>query len=275
MSYLADLPARYRVILCDLWGCVHDGVHVFPGVIERLDSWREHGRLVVFLTNAPRPSSAVAAQLQRLGMPERLTRTIVSSGDAAIAWLKTEGAGRTLGFLGSAVDRDLMEAEGLVFDDSKANLVLCAGFDARGFNVDDYSAELAALRARGAEVLCLNPDRVVHRGGVAEPCAGALADAYAAIGGIVHWLGKPFPQIYDYALSVSASRTGRKVDRDEVIAIGDSIATDFAGAASAGIAFIFVSNGIDRAGYQAQAEALFDLAHRPGAKPVAVVEALA
>ena len=71
MSYLDALPARYRLILCDVWGVVHDGVTIFPGSAERLLQWEGEGRTVILLTNAPRTEEAVAAQLDRLGLPRR------------------------------------------------------------------------------------------------------------------------------------------------------------------------------------------------------------
>ena len=36
MSYLDALPDRYRLILCDIWGVIHDGVDLYPGATERL-----------------------------------------------------------------------------------------------------------------------------------------------------------------------------------------------------------------------------------------------
>ena len=35
MSYWDALPARYSVILCDIWGVVHDGVNLYPNAAER------------------------------------------------------------------------------------------------------------------------------------------------------------------------------------------------------------------------------------------------
>ena len=47
---------------------------------------------------------------------------------------------------------------------------------------------------------CLNPDRLVIRGGVPEACAGAIADIYQVLGGRVTWYGKPHQAIYAHAL---------------------------------------------------------------------------
>jgi ribonucleotide monophosphatase NagD (HAD superfamily) len=72
-------------------------------------------------------------------------------------------------------------------------------------------------------------------------CAGALADAYEALGGRTHWYGKPYPDIYDLALAL-----GGIEDRAQVLAVGDGLQTDMAGAAANGIDALFVAGGIHR-----------------------------
>ena len=85
----------------------------------------------------------------------------------------------------------------------------------------------------------LNPDRIVHHMGEVMVCAGALADAYEALGGCVIWYGKPYPAIYEHAL-----RLGGNPAKDAVLAIGDGLQTDMAGAAAFGIDAVFVAGGI-------------------------------
>ena len=47
MSILSKLPERYRLILCDLWGCVHNGHSLLPGALDRLAEWKDQGRTVL------------------------------------------------------------------------------------------------------------------------------------------------------------------------------------------------------------------------------------
>jgi HAD superfamily hydrolase (TIGR01459 family) len=115
---------------------------------------------------------------------------------------------------------------------------------------------------------CLNPDRVVIRGGVREACAGALADIYEALGGPVAWYGKPHPAIYAHAL-----RRAGDPPREAVLAVGDGLRTDILGAARMGFDAVFVSGGI-HAGEAFPA----DFGERYGLgdwQPVAVVDGLA
>ena len=77
------------------------------------------------------------------------------------------------------------------------------------------------------------------RGGVPEACAGALADLYEALGGVVTWYGKPHPAIYAHALGLAGNPPG-----DTVLAIGDALQTDMLGAARHGFDAVFVQGGI-------------------------------
>ena len=114
------------------------------------------------------------------------------------------------------------------------------------------------MRDRGATLLCFNPDLAVVRGGVVEPCAGALAARYEAMGGDVRAFGKPHAAIYDHALEVASERAGRPVRRDEVVAVGDGLRTDMLGAARAGLPFVLVTGGVDAEAARRHGDALLD-----------------
>jgi HAD superfamily hydrolase (TIGR01459 family) len=238
MSFWDALDPKYRLILCDIWGVVHDGVNLYPNAAPRLRQWRDEGRCVVLITNAPRTQKAVEQQLSRLGLPRECWDAIATSGEAGIEALSV--LGRPVGFVGTAGDRDILEGRGVEIaeHDDFAELA-CTGLEEKRPHVDDYRADLEGWVDRDVEMHCLNPDRVVVRGGVPEPCAGAIAELYQGLGGRVTWYGKPHPAIYAHALH----RAGDP-PRDEVLAIGDALLTDALGAARMGFAFVFVRGGI-------------------------------
>jgi len=245
MTSLATLPDRYRLILCDVWGCVHDGIRVFPEARALLARWRRDGRIVLLLTNAPRPAAPVRAQLRDLGLDTDHYDAVISSGETGLKALRAEGRS-VVGFIGTEADRESFSERGLTLvDPAESDLVVCTGFSEGSRETDDYLRVLTAMRERGARLLCFNPDRVVIRGSIVEPCAGAIADRYEAIGGAVDWFGKPYPRTYQRCLAEAAGIAGRVVDASEVIAIGDGLATDYLGAAQAGFDFIFVTGGIE------------------------------
>ena len=238
MNFLDALPERYAVILCDIWGVVHDGVELYPGAAERLLGWAGEGRRIILITNAPRTAEAVEQQLSRIGLPRSAWHGISTSGEAGIVALNDVGA--PVGFIGTPDDRVILEsrsveiAEGGEFTD-----LACLGLDGERMNAADYLGDIAPLAARGVVMHCLNPDRMVIRGGVPEACAGAIADLYEGLGGRVEWYGKPHAHIYEHAL-----RLGGNPPISAVVAIGDALPTDVLGAARQGIDCIFVTGGI-------------------------------
>ena len=267
MNYWDTLDPKYRLILCDVWGVVHDGVELYRGATERLAKWRGEGRCVVLLTNAPRTEDAVEQQLTRIGLPREAYDAIATSGEAGIAALNA--LEKPVGFIGTAGDREVLESRGLRIAEGDDFVDLaCTGIREGEPDPEQYRAELERLADRDVHLHCLNPDRLVVRGGVPEACAGALADIYQMLGGRVTWYGKPFPAIYKHAL-------GRAGDppKDEVLAVGDSLQTDILGAARMGFDTVFVTGGI-----HAGEPFPEDFAERNGLgqwRPVAVVDSLA
>lgn len=238
MSVLDALPERYRVILCDIWGVVHDGVNLYPGAAERLLQWRREGRSVILITNAPRTAESVQNQLAHIGLPRDAWDGLSTSGEAGISVLKS--LPRPVGFVGTRADRAILEGRNvrIAEGDDFAELA-CTGLDDDRRSVEDYRAQLKDFARRNVLMHCLNPDRVVVRGGVPEPCAGALADVFLQLGGRVEWYGKPYPAIYRHALGLAGNPSP-----DAVLAVGDALQTDVLGAAKMGFDVIFVAGGI-------------------------------
>ncbi|APE27883.1 TIGR01459 family HAD-type hydrolase [Aurantiacibacter gangjinensis] len=240
------LDPSYDVILCDLWGCVHNGARPFPGALDLLRAWKGEGRTIVFLTNAPRPAPAVKIQLDGLGIAPDCYDGIVSSGDAALAYLR-EHEGQSAGFIGSQRDREALASEGLEFSGTAADsdIIVCCGFaDGHANDLAHHADEVRAGAESGATMICLNPDIEVERDGVRELCAGAIAQEYERLGGEVVYFGKPYAPIYDRALAVARQITGSDIDRRRVLAIGDNAKTDLRGADEYGIAFVYVTSGV-------------------------------
>jgi HAD superfamily hydrolase (TIGR01459 family) len=251
---LAEIAGAYDVLLCDVWGVVHDGVAAFPPACASLSAFRRNGGTVVMMTNAPRPSAPIYGQLARLGFPTAAYDSIATSGDVTIELIVQRIDAPVL-HIGPARDLSLFEAAGekagrpprLVAADEAA-YALCTGLrDDVTETPDDYEPELRAMLARGIAMICANPDIVIHRGDSLVYCAGALAERYATLGGEVIYAGKPYGPIYEHALALAAAARGRPVDRRRVLAVGDGMRTDIAGAVRAGLDCLLVTNGIHRA----------------------------
>jgi HAD superfamily hydrolase (TIGR01459 family) len=266
VSFFDTLDPRYRLILCDVWGVVHDGVNLYPGAKERLAQWRSEGRCVILLTNAPRTQDAVEQQLSSIGLPRECWDAIATSGEAGIEALNAVDG--PVGFIGTAGDRRVLEGRGVrIADDDSFRELACTGIREGEPDPRQYEPELEKLVVRDVHMHCLNPDRVVVRGGATEACAGAIAEIYQMMGGRVTWYGKPFPAIYEHALH----RAGNP-PKDEVLAIGDGLQTDVLGAARMGFDVVFVAGGIHRGEPFPEDFALQN--GLDGFEPVAVVDGL-
>jgi HAD superfamily hydrolase (TIGR01459 family) len=263
--------------LADIWGVMHNGVAPFAPAVAACEAFRAAGGTVVLLSNAPRPASAVAAQLDRIGVRRSAWDAIVSSGDAS----RTLLAGQPkLPLFHLGPERDLPLYEGLDVDFADAvaaRQVVCTGlFDDETETPDDYTPLLTRFQAQACPMICANPDLTVERGGKLVYCAGAIAAAYEAMGGTVTYAGKPHLPIYEMALARLAELRGALVDRGQVLAIGDGIRTDILGAARAGIAAVYIASGVHMpAGAVLDAATLGTLFPDAGLQPIAAMHALA
>ncbi|MEP4560604.1 MAG: TIGR01459 family HAD-type hydrolase, partial [Nitratireductor sp.] len=127
LDRLDDISGRYRVILCDVWGVVHNGVHVFADAIAALQRARQAGKIVVLVTNAPRPRREVEVQLRALGVPADAYDRLVTSGDATRDLIRS--GPRRVFHLGA--ERDLSLFEGIdveLVEEPEASAVICTGF---------------------------------------------------------------------------------------------------------------------------------------------------
>jgi len=256
IASLADVGARYDAVFCDLWGCLHNGKTAYPAAVAALQAFRAGGGAVVLLTNAPRPNASVIRQLDGLAVPRDAWDLVVTSGDAAQMGMLSGAVGRRVHHIGAVKDEvfftdfaddlaayaatqppitrvPLAEAEGVV----------CTGLaNDLTETPDDYRAQLLLAKTMGLTMLCANPDIVVDLGDKRLYCAGALAEAYEAMGGEALYFGKPHPPIYDLARRRLAALTGR--DDLQVLCIGDGIGTDVQGGVSEGLDTLFVTGGL-------------------------------
>lgn len=243
---LEEIASRYDVVLCDVWGVIHNGVAAFAPACEALLRFRAAGGAAILITNAPRPGSAVVGQLDRLAVPRAAYDGVVTSGDITRTILE-ERKDQVVLHIGPERDKTMFSGLDLRFGGpEEADYVVCSGlYDDTRETAEDYRPMLERLRRRGLWMLCANPDLVVERGRELIPCAGALALAYERIGGEVFYAGKPHRPIYEVALARAAKLAGReRIDPARVLAIGDAIRTDIAGARTFGIPSLLVARGI-------------------------------
>ncbi len=243
-----DLLSRYDVLLCDVWGVVHNGVTAFPAACQALQTFRRRGGTVILVSNAPVPKHRVAAMLDSRHVPTDAWDDIVSSGDIALAHVRDRGFTRL--YCIGPQDRDAalfgaLNARSVSLDDAEA--IICTGLtDDRSEVPDDYLPLLKLAHVRHLPFVCANPDLLVDVGGTLLYCAGAIADLYQSMGGSVFWAGKPYVSAYEAAHARAEALRDRNVDKSRTLVIGDAIRTDLKGAENFGCDALFVASGIHR-----------------------------
>jgi HAD superfamily hydrolase (TIGR01459 family) len=239
---MQNLSRQFPVWFCDIWGVVHNGVTPSVNTVRTLINHRENGGNVVLVSNSPRTAAGVEKQLDEIGVDRASWDSIVTSGDVTRVLMVEKGGG-ALYHIGPSRDFSLFEGLNIDrVDPENAKAIVCTGlFDEHNETADDYRPQFAALIERRLAMICANPDKIVRKGTQLLPCAGALAEVYAKMGGEVYMAGKPFHPIYELALKV-ANTTASKV-----LAIGDGPETDIRGAADFGLPVVLVSGGINEA----------------------------
>ncbi len=250
---LAEISDRYDVLLCDLWGCLHNGVSAFPDAVAALQAFKAKGGTVLLLTNSPRPRAQVEEQLAEIGVPRDCWDSIASSGDSARVALHRGMVGEKVWFIGTPNEEAFFEKPDIVEEDTQitpvpldeAEGIVCTGPTDPLADPDVYRPQFLAAKARGLKLLCANPDIQVDRGEAREWCAGALARLYTEMGGESLYFGKPHAPIYTLA-RMRLAQIGIDCAPERVLAVGDGIHTDIQGALGDGTDALFITGGLAR-----------------------------
>jgi HAD superfamily hydrolase (TIGR01459 family) len=247
IASLGVLAPRYDALLCDVWGVVHNGRRPFMDACAALARFRAERGPVALITNSPRPSSEIPGQFRQIGVPDGICDAIITSGDVTRTELEKRAPG-LVHKIGPGRDEPIYA--GLALEDAplaEADFISCTGLgDEYRETAQDYRERLRPAAERGVVMVCANPDIVVHVGEHLIPCAGAVGEVYAALGGPVVLAGKPYRPIYDLALARLAQIMGGAPDKARILAVGDGAMTDIGGANGAGIDACFIAAGIHR-----------------------------
>jgi HAD superfamily hydrolase (TIGR01459 family) len=245
---LFPIADHYDAILMDLWGVVHDGSQLYPGVRGALENLHKQNKSVIMLSNAPRRAFKAEIVLKRLGIPAEWYKAVVTSGEVGYQWIKDGKSswGKRFYYIGPEGTREWTDADildGLDYTRVPAlkdtDFLLNVGFGSEHESPGSWHNLLSVAKDAGLPMLCLNPDfEVVKITGERYACAGVLAADYEGMGGTVKYFGKPFGDVYKHCLGML--HTSKK----RILAIGDGIATDIAGATNFGIDSVLVTGGI-------------------------------
>jgi len=235
---LQSIVENYDLFYIDLWGVVHNGIHLHNEAINVLRKLSELKKDFILLTNAPRPNSIVKNFLEKMGMDQRIRNHVFTSGEAALNYLKNNYSKEKFFHIGPPRDFDLF----LSFKDNKckniedAEYILCTGlFEKYEEDLKFYKNYLEGNLKK--KMICTNPDLIVDRGDKRELCAGSVAMVFEKMGGDVVYFGKPYPEVYNQSID----NKNRKI-----LCIGDNLNTDIKGANLLNYDSLIIANGIHK-----------------------------
>ncbi len=244
LDHLSDIYNNYETFVIDLWGVVHNGEVLNPNALEAIDQLTNNSKKIVFLSNAPRPSSKVISFLLKMKMKSKYLSHVMTSGEAAMHAINKQKFGKTFFHLGPPRDTSVFEeVKNNRTDIENCDFILCTGlFDEYENDLEYYKELLKSHTTK--KLVCTNPDLTVHRGNVEELCAGSIAKVFEELGGKVVYFGKPYKEIYNLCFKSS----------EKVLAIGDNLRTDIRGANNLDIDCLFISEGVHRNEYKDNSE---------------------
>jgi len=244
---LSEVASEYDLFIVDLWGVMHDGIDAYPDAVHCMVELRKRNKIVVFLSNAARDSTYIAAHLMQRGITPDLYNQLITSGDVTIDALnkakadKKSDIGEALFHIGpERCVPTFVACGGKSIPIEEADTILCTGlFNEKTERVEEYSSLLKSALDRKLPMVCANPDVSAKQGEKVLPGAGALAALYEDMGGKVYRFGKPYSYIYDHVFKKYTT-----VSRKRIVMIGDGLFTDIRGARQAEIDSIWVGGGL-------------------------------
>jgi len=234
---IKDIVNNFDLFFIDLWGVIHNGIRLNEDAVNVLFELDYLGKEYVLLTNAPRPNSDVVKFLNKLGLDNKKSSKVFTSGQGSLNYLINEKKNLKFFHLGPERDIGLFKNFEILKEEKseKADYILCTGLFDENDSLEFYKDLLSSLIDK--EMVCTNPDLIVDRGDVREYCAGSVAKVFEELGGKVKYFGKPYPLVYQKSTDLKNKR---------VLCIGDNLNTDIRGANIQSFNSLFILNGIHR-----------------------------
>ena len=236
LNHLSEVFDAYETFVIDLWGVMHNGIKLNVKAMEAVKQLKKNSKKIVFLSNAPRPSTKVIDFLFKMKMDKQYLSNVMTSGEAAMYAINKNKFGKKFFHLGPPRDIAIFEK----VKENKSSIetcdfILCTGlFDEQETNLDWYKKFLKNHISK--KLICTNPDLTVHRGDKEEYCAGYIAKIFEELGGEAVYYGKPYKEIYELCFK----------ENEKVLAIGDNLRTDIKGANNLNKDCLFISDGVHR-----------------------------
>ena len=251
INTFSEISDKYTAVICDLWGCLHNGINSFPAAIKALEDFKASSGIVILVTNAPRPIANVEYQIENLGIKRIHYDMLLTSGELTSTYVSKICKKKLRVFhIGGkrhhSIYKDMINEQQISIEIEKivnADLIVCTEpFDPSRDQLSDYEHTLRAGIDKNLTLLCANPDLFVDVGETREMCAGSIASMYEKMGGKVIYFGKPYKHIYQEVYTFL--NKGEKAEEASILCIGDGLNTDIRGANNEKLDSLLVVGGL-------------------------------
>ena len=87
---LKEIVNNFDLFYIDIWGVLHNGIKLNEDAVNVLSKLDDLGKEYVLLTNAPRPNSDVIKFLKKLGLDDKKSSKVYTSGQGSLSYLNNE-----------------------------------------------------------------------------------------------------------------------------------------------------------------------------------------
>ena len=248
---ISDISDSYNGFLIDQWGTLHNGKEPLPGVVDTLQNLKSRGKQIILISNSGKRATHDHNRLNDIGIDDILFDHIVTS--AEVMWhhlndSELNNYGQScflLNRLGDIGAVEGLETITVIDDIEAADFILLTGSDAPNKTLDNYYNDiLKKASRRHLKMLCANPEKTITIGKENFMGSGEIAKQYESYGGVVHYIGKPHPSIFQYALGLFED-----IYPSQICVIGDSLATDMRGARNLDLDCALIAEGVHKGSF--------------------------
>ncbi len=240
---LSKVVAEYDTFVFSFNGVLTDGDRIFPEAITCLNNLASLGKKIVILSNSCKRVAEIAEDLHQGGLSLNIFSNIVSAGEILHYKLKAAqneyaAIGSRYYVIGAPKNRGVFA--NLPYEEvssiEQAHFLYMSEPLSPDDLIDTYRPLLETAVSFGLPFVCAGNDTSCFINGKLCLAAGALAEAYAILGGRIITLGKPNTALLTYTLE-GLDNVGR------VVVVGDNVATDIKMASLLEYSSILISKG--------------------------------
>ncbi|MBR5130650.1 MAG: TIGR01459 family HAD-type hydrolase [Alphaproteobacteria bacterium] len=247
INSLLDVTPKYDTIFTDMFGVIWDGEVFFDGVLNTFAALKQMGKKIYIISNATTIGSLMSEKAQRAGLKLGVHFDgFITSGDTLKNKIskgffeqvanKNDYKFHIIGRDNPMLFQDISHRQTYSLDD--ADFVYISSLiinNVHPQSLDMFIPDLERALSLKLPAVCANPDFFAFYKELKYYTGGSAAKWYEEHGGTAHWIGKPYVNIFEYAINIT------RADKQKTVMIGDTLRTDIAGAHNAGLDSILIT----------------------------------